>query len=224
MFTMIPLNNFGQNHKRIAIIGNQGAGKTTLARTLEGIMGIEYILVDWAYIQKSQAEIDALYQRMANNEAWIIDGDFCLLPLADLVIYLDYPLYLCIWRALLRAFHWSRFSRSPRNWKVKSISDFTGLIKNIFGVFRFLFEIPWKPQQASCQLGTLQEIQADRLAQPAAGPIDSQEYKTKDVTPYLETAIKPASQAYAGTARLVIFKSPHDLDEFVNSLRAGNVQ
>jgi len=92
--------------KRIAIIGNQGAGKTTLALKLAEIIGLDYVeaFIFWNDNKRTEAEIQELKDRISLRDNWIIDGDFGLLELADTVILLDFPLLLCLWRASKRSF------------------------------------------------------------------------------------------------------------------------
>jgi len=84
--------------RRIAIVGNQGAGKTTLALAIAEATGVPFIDRDWIADGPVRA-IDAL----AGHACWVVDGDFGLVDHADLVIHVDLPRGLCLWRALRRS-------------------------------------------------------------------------------------------------------------------------
>ena len=84
--------------KRLAILGNQGAGKSTLAENLRDILRLDYVDIEWR-----PGDATAIRERMARQERWVVDGDFGLLDLADRVIVLDFPVTLCLWRATKRA-------------------------------------------------------------------------------------------------------------------------
>ncbi len=85
--------------KRVAIVGNQGAGKTTLGKRLGDILQLDYVL-----LIKRPGQQQAIRERMARKERWVIDGDFGVLDLSDRIIYLDFPVTLCLWRAVKRAY------------------------------------------------------------------------------------------------------------------------
>ena len=95
--------------KKIAIFGNAGAGKSTLAKSLSEATGLPLHSVDKLKFRKGGAEIphdDYLHNHRAileNEEAWIIDGFGCppsaweRFGAADTLIYLD----LALWRHAL---------------------------------------------------------------------------------------------------------------------------
>jgi energy-coupling factor transporter ATP-binding protein EcfA2 len=67
--------------KIIAIIGNQGAGKTTLALKLAEIIGLDYVepFILGKDNKMTEAEIQELKDRISLRDNWIIDGGFGLL-------------------------------------------------------------------------------------------------------------------------------------------------
>lgn len=97
---------------RILVIGCPGAGKTTLSIELHKRLGLplvhlddEYWLADWQRPLPKQW-LRQLKSRLKQPN-WIMDGHYqrslaLRLKYATHVIYLDYPTYLCLYRALKR--------------------------------------------------------------------------------------------------------------------------
>ena len=90
---------------RIAILGRGGSGKSTLARQL-GLPHIELDKLLWGADLTPQP-LD--WESIVSGEEWVIDGDLGaydnLAPRvarADAVVVLDFPLWLCAWRAVRR--------------------------------------------------------------------------------------------------------------------------
>lgn len=100
--------------KKIMIVGSEGAGKSTLARKLNEIMGIKLFHLDrlfwkpdWECISKE--ELGAKIRSIITLESWIIDGNYSStmemrLKEADTIIFLDFPLWLCLWGVIKRKF------------------------------------------------------------------------------------------------------------------------
>ena len=93
---------------RIAILGGGGAGKSTLARRLGAALDLPVIHLDrivygpgWARV-----EPELVRQRLAAmlGDAWVVEGTYAetaelTLPTADLVMWLDQPTWLRLYRA-----------------------------------------------------------------------------------------------------------------------------
>jgi adenylate kinase family enzyme len=95
----VPIN-------KIAILGITGAGKSTLSRRIAERTGLPLFHMDALFWKKGWTEVPAeeyLKEHadiLANNERWIIEGWLnhsmaARLAQADLIIYLDYPGWLC---------------------------------------------------------------------------------------------------------------------------------
>ena len=92
--------------ERILIVGNSGAGKSTMARALSEKTGLPVVYLDklfwrenWQHIARE--EFDALLQQELEKSQWIIDGNYdrtvsTRLAYCDTVIYLDYPRWQCL--------------------------------------------------------------------------------------------------------------------------------
>ena len=94
--------------KRVLVIGNCGAGKSTFSRKLQKITGLKLIHLDQEYwlpnwTETPEAEWQEKLQQLISGEQWIIDGNFgssmdMRIERCDTVIYLDYPTLKCLWR------------------------------------------------------------------------------------------------------------------------------
>lgn len=98
--------------QKVAIIGNCGAGKSTLARQLGSLLNLKVIHLDQAYWQPGWMETEPQAWRrrveaLVQSEAWIIDGNYSgtfdlRLPVADRVIFLDFSRWQCLVHVLKR--------------------------------------------------------------------------------------------------------------------------
>lgn len=97
---------------KIIVIGCPGAGKSTFARKLHSITNIPLHYLDriWHKADRTsvtQEEFDTTLLQVMNTESWIIDGNYLRsletrLQYADTVIFLDYPVEVCLQGALER--------------------------------------------------------------------------------------------------------------------------
>lgn len=98
--------------RRVALIGPCGSGKSTLARELAPRMDLPLIHMDqlgWraGWVETEKAELHASLAAAVARDAWLIEGNYgsTLAPRlerADTVIYLDFPIRLCLWRLIRR--------------------------------------------------------------------------------------------------------------------------
>jgi adenylate kinase family enzyme len=106
---------------RVLIVGPCGAGKSTLARNLGQRLGLPVYHLDqlnWhpGWVEGTKDELRAKVADITAGERWLIDGTYGgtlieRLPRADTVIYLDYPVRLCVTRLLRRIWTWRGRSR-----------------------------------------------------------------------------------------------------------------
>ena len=98
--------------QRVLVIGPCGAGKSTLASALSVRLGLPLFHMDklnWkpGWVESSKDEIRRKLTAITAADRWIIDGTYGgtlseRLARADQVIYLDYPISLCVRRLLTR--------------------------------------------------------------------------------------------------------------------------
>ena len=120
--------------KRVLVIGCGGAGKSHFSRKLSQTTKLPVIHLDkyyhvkkYAYteIYNNQSWVDKV-TKLAKKEQWIIDGNYrrSLRPRfehADTVIFLDYPLYIRLYRIFKRHFYYLNKKRvdMPADWREK---------------------------------------------------------------------------------------------------------
>jgi adenylate kinase family enzyme len=107
--------------RRVLVIGPCGAGKSTAATELGELLGLPVHHLDrmhWreGWVEGSREELVAALAPILAGERWLIDGNYGgtmgeRLERADTVVYLDYPIRLCLWRALRRAWRYRGASR-----------------------------------------------------------------------------------------------------------------
>lgn len=98
--------------QRVLVIGPCGAGKSTASHRIAAALGLPLYHLDqlhWkpGWVEGSKEELGAALAPILVQDRWIIDGNYGStmeqrLERADTVIYLDYPIYLCLWRAAKR--------------------------------------------------------------------------------------------------------------------------
>ena len=97
---------------RVLIIGPCGAGKSTLAAKLAPKLGLPVYHMDklnWkpGWVESYKNEIREKLASITAQDRWLIDGNYggTLAPRlarADTIIYLDYPIRLCVTRLIKR--------------------------------------------------------------------------------------------------------------------------
>jgi len=101
--------------KRVVILGRGASGKSTLAVSLGEITGLPVIELDKVFWQpglvvRRRDQWVAIQERLVAEERWIMDGDLgpydaveIRLRAADTILFLDFSLLRCAWRAIRRS-------------------------------------------------------------------------------------------------------------------------
>jgi adenylate kinase family enzyme len=101
--------------RRVVILGPGASGKSTLAVRLGRIKGLPVIELDKIFwrpglVATPREQWVEVQQKLAESEEWIMDGDLgpydaveVRLRAADTIIFLDFSLVRCAWRALRRS-------------------------------------------------------------------------------------------------------------------------
>ena len=98
--------------RRVSVVGTSGAGKSTFAAALAGILGAPWLELDSVYHQPGweplpAAEYRARVAAAALGESWVIDGNYSTVrdivwARADTVIFLDLPRRTVMRRVIVR--------------------------------------------------------------------------------------------------------------------------
>ena len=98
--------------QRVLVIGCSGVGKSTLSHQLADAWQLPLIHLDQGYWEAGWIESDKKIWRakVAQHvlaERWIMDGNYggtmdLRMAKADLVVWLDYSRWICLWRVIKR--------------------------------------------------------------------------------------------------------------------------
>lgn len=140
-----------KNCRKIAIIGNAGAGKTTLSRHLASIYKLPVTHVDSIQFIagmkiRPHSESIQILNKVQEQDSWIIDGYGPLdilqkrLQIADLIIFIDYPLWRHYWWCTKRQIQnlWSRRSELPEGCNEFNLQHTIKLYKNLWKVHKLM--------------------------------------------------------------------------------------
>lgn len=114
--------------RRIQVIGNSCSGKSTLGEQLATSLGVPFVELDalnwqpdWAGLSETNPdELNGLLEEATSGEGWVVDGSYASFsqrifwPRLETVVWLDLPMYLLLWRVLLRS--WKRWRSKELLW------------------------------------------------------------------------------------------------------------
>lgn len=102
--------------RRIAVLGCSGSGKSTLAAELATRLALPYVPTDSVFWTANwqpvpMHELRGWLTEATSVAAWVTDGNFddlrdVLWARADLIVWLDLPLSLTLWRVAKRNLTW----------------------------------------------------------------------------------------------------------------------
>lgn len=109
-------------YSNILIIGCCGSGKSTLTKSLSKILNLPVVHLDALFWDKNWQQKDEntflkLLDNELNGDKWIIDGNYISsleyrASFADTIIYLDYPILLCLFNVIKRIIKYKGRTRS----------------------------------------------------------------------------------------------------------------
>lgn len=99
--------------RRVVVLGTTGSGKSTAAARIAELIGADRLELDSLnhgpnWTQRPVEEFLAGVAEFAARPSWVIDGNYVdrvsdtLWPQADIVVYLDPPLPVTLWRIVRR--------------------------------------------------------------------------------------------------------------------------
>jgi adenylate kinase family enzyme len=98
--------------RRLIVLGTSGSGKTTLAKALAALIDAPFVELDalnWGpnWMAADTATFRAKVAAATAGERWVVDGGYTsardlLWPRADGLIWLDYPIWVNLWRLFWR--------------------------------------------------------------------------------------------------------------------------
>jgi hypothetical protein len=111
--------------KRVAIFGNAGGGKSTLARRLAEITGLPLHIVDILQFKQGGEAVHhddyvAMHRALLGQDTWIIEGygdtptAWERFARADTLVYIDLPLPVHYWRVTKRLIN--GLFANPKGW------------------------------------------------------------------------------------------------------------
>jgi len=151
--------------RRIVILGPGASGKSTLARQLGALTGLPVTELDQVFwrpglLETPRAQWLALQQKLVSETGWILEGDLgpydaveVRLRAADTIIFLDFSVLRCAWRALRRSrerldfWRWLlRYRRQSRPFLIEAIRNHAPnaavhILRNPQAVRRFVRDV-----------------------------------------------------------------------------------
>lgn len=117
--------------KKIAVVGTSGSGKTSLAVKLSQKLNLRHFELDtlfWKpnWTETSDEEFYKNVKETVTGPVWVVCGNYrvtreLLWPEADCIVWLDYPLHVCLWHGLKRTIRRLRKKETCCNGNYESV-------------------------------------------------------------------------------------------------------
>jgi adenylate kinase family enzyme len=151
--------------RRVVILGPGASGKSTVAIHLSEITGLPVIELDKLFwrpglVATPRDQWVKVQERLVGENGWIIDGDLgpydaveVRLHAADTIIFLDFSLVRCAWRAIRRsrerADFWLsllRYRRQSRPFLMEAMANYAAhatlhVLRNPEAISRFFTDL-----------------------------------------------------------------------------------
>ncbi|MBK0002691.1 hypothetical protein [Erwinia sp. S38] len=129
--------------ERIVILGNAGSGKSTLSRILGAKTNYPVAHLDrlfWGpqWTKPEPAAFRARVSDVVNTETWISEGNYprrtfdLRIPAADLIVWMDTPRIICLFRVLMRSLRNQKRSDLPDGCTEKINAEFFAFLHYIW--------------------------------------------------------------------------------------------
>src|SRR5207244_2266288 len=99
--------------RRIVVVGTSCSGKSTLARSIAGVLAVKYVELDFLFWEENWRKSDSTVFRTRVSQAvegdgWVVDGNYSAIrdliwSRAQIVVWLDYPLAKILLRFFKRS-------------------------------------------------------------------------------------------------------------------------
>ena len=144
---------------RVIIVGNTGAGKTTLANALAARLGVDHVELDALHWEPNwtPTERDAFRAKARaalSPSGWVADGNYrkvrdIVWSRAHTLVWLDYPLAVILWRLARRSLR--RVTRQEKLWG-HSQETWRGLFFSRDSLFLWALQKQWSRRREYRQL------------------------------------------------------------------------
>lgn len=118
----------GRRARRVWVVGSCGSGKSTVARRIGALLGLasahvdDYIWLPGWKLREREEMLTMIEERLA-GDAWVMEGNlgrdavrlWAIADRADLIVWLDLPLRVTLWRLVRRCLRRALFKQECCN-------------------------------------------------------------------------------------------------------------